>query len=196
MSIFDLLFLCCALAFVLAVLRVLYLVVRGPAPQALRVLKRLGVAVVVYIAVLLGVSLTAPGVALAAGTPQCFDDFCVIVDSATRAPSSPDVVLVHGRLSSRARRRQRETDIYGRLSDAQGRTYVTSARDSALASSANLRSFVEPMGEVPFTLPFRVAGDASQLVFAVRHGWFPGALIIASPESFLHRATTVALRVR
>jgi hypothetical protein len=207
MTVFDLPFLACALAGIGGIVRLLYLLVRGKRASALALLRSLTVGAAIYVAVLVAVSAVAPGRVIPLGAPHCFDDFCVTVDSAstTRASGAAsidtNVVVLHGRVSSKARRRQREVDIHGVLIDDRGRRYEVSAQrqralvDRGEAGSA-LDAFVEPYGRNRFALTFAVPSNAGSLGFVVAHGWFPGAIIIDGDESLLHRATVVPLAAR
>lgn len=204
MTLFDLLFLLCALVAIGALLRAGYLLARRRTGQAGALIVRLGAATAVYLAVVLVVSLASPGREIARGAPHCFDDFCITIDSAVRTrvlgttSSDEDFVVVSGRLSTTARRRQRETDIRGALLDEHGRTFAVSARGQQTlemlgeAGSA-LNDFVEPMGQNPFKLAFEVPRTSRTLRFVTKHGWFPGAIIIAGEESLLHRPAVVNL---
>ena len=205
MSIFDLVF---ALSFVTAVgtiVRVGYLFARRRSRQAIRVSTRLGVCTAAYGVVLVTVSAIQPTRTIGLGEPQCFDDFCVAIDGATRQAAidtvtgQGDFVVVKGRTISRAgRRRQRETDIYGLLLDDRGGMHHVSERgENALRrlglAGAELTDFVDPYGANSFTLAFEVPSDSRSFNFVTAHGAFPGALIIGGQQSLFHRPSIVPL---
>jgi hypothetical protein len=207
-TVFDLLFLVGALATIGTLIRVLYLRLRGRARASARLVGRLGIGAGFYCIALIVASLVQPTRVLALGAPNCFDDFCIAVESAVwlktidSVHSEGEFVLVSGRVVSRARgRRQRETDVRGVLIDSLGERHEVSERgERALraigGTGANLTDFVDPMNANSFTLVFDVPASTRTVAFTTAHGWFPGALIIGSDESFLHRPSIVRLPFR
>lgn len=208
MTIFDLVFLSGALTVIVCFIRAAYLVIRRRSSAAARVLRRTGIGASVYFITLIVTSLVQPGGVVALGAPNCFDDFCIAVDSAARLHSigsvsgEGDFIVVSGRVVSRARgRRQRETDVRGVLMDSLGVRHEVSDRGQqalrALGGGGrSLTDFVEPMSANAFQLVFDVPASARALAFITVHGWFPGALIIGSDGSLFHRPTAVRLPMR
>jgi hypothetical protein len=205
MTLSDLVFLLSVLALIGSAVRVVYLFARSRKSAAARLARRIGGGVAVYSAALLLTALVEPERTIALGVPQCFDDFCIAVDSATRRPgigdaAAPrDFLVVSGRVISKAGgRRQREADVYGAVLDGQGHRFAVSERGQetlrrlGLAGS-NMTDFVDPATENTFRLAFEVPSDAQSLAFVTRHGAFPNALIIGNPESPFHKPVIVPL---
>jgi hypothetical protein len=206
MTIFDLLFLVCALVAIGTIVRAAYLALRGRSHLALRTLVRLAVGSAIYGVVLVVVSMVQPEREVAVGDPHCFDDFCIAVDSAARlgsigsVASAGDFVVVSGRVISKARRRQRETDVRGVLRDDEaGRHEVSTRGQQALRelgrAGNSLTDFVEPERPNTFELAFDVPKTSRTFEFITAHGWLPGALIIGGAESLFHRPTVVHVPV-
>jgi hypothetical protein len=204
MTIYDLVFLIGAIAAISTIVRATYLLVRGRVPKAGRVLMRLSIGAVVYFAALLLASFTQPLHDIHLGVPNCFDDFCIAVDSAVRVntigsvSSEGDFVVVSGRVLSKARRRQRETDVRGVLMDGAGARHEASVRgqqalEALGGAGSRLTDFVEPYGANAFKLVFDVPKTSQEFAFITAHGWFPAALIIGDQQSPLHRPSIVRL---
>lgn len=122
MTLFDLLFIVLFLTAVCVLVSCLVSVLRGRAAQAGRRLRTLGVAVLFYMAIVVGVSLLAPRRVVAVSEDQCSDDWCIAVLGATRTGDS--AVAVGFRIASRARRvTQRERFVVVYLRDSDGRRY-------------------------------------------------------------------------
>lgn len=205
MTLFDLLFLVCALATIVVVIRVLYLMLRGRTSDATRTAKRWAIGAGIYLVALLATSIAQPGRTVAIGTPSCFDDFCIAIDSSSRAPTigphkaRGSFVIVSGRvISMMAGRRQRETDVRGVLRDDAGtRHEVSAAGQEALRATgragSSLTDYVAPSGTNRFAVAYDVPAASRSMDFIIAHGWFPGALIIGGEQSLLHRPAVVRL---
>lgn len=205
MTIYDLVFLVSFLIVAGTVLRLAYLAARKRWPTARRLSQRLAAFIAVYFAALLACSAFQPAKTVALHEPQCFDDFCIAVDSAVRQPSigttaaRGDFIVVSGRLVSRAaRRRQRETDVAGVLRvDANDYVGISESGEAALRSMGlagdSLTSFVEPLGSNAFKLAYDVPKSSRRFEFVVQHGAFPADIIIGDSQSFFHRRTAVEL---
>ncbi|HEV7488208.1 MAG TPA: hypothetical protein VGQ65_21245 [Thermoanaerobaculia bacterium] len=206
MSIFDLLFLASMLGVAIVVVRVLYLLIRSRWRAAGRAAAWLLMFVAAYMLVLAGFSIAEPRQEVAIGTPQCFDDWCITVETAsrqdaigtTRATGTFCIATV--RVSSRAKGRpQRETDVRVYLLDDRGHRFdVSSAGRRALEqhglAGLPLTSFVDAGGSFESRLAFDVPRDVGHLnLVKTSWGWFPFRLIIGDPQSWLHRPTVVPL---
>jgi hypothetical protein len=207
MTLFDLLFLILMVSVMGAVVRVVYLSIRRRFRPARNTLIRLLLFVAAYMLVLVGFSLAEPQRQIAMGVPQCFDDWCITVEKAsrqaaigaTRAHGNFCVVTV--RVSSRAKARpQRETDVRVYLIDAQGRRFdVSPAGQRQLEQQGQagmpITSPAAPGGSFESRLAFDVPADARQLsLVKTSWAWFPFRLIIGDPQSWLHRPTVVPLQ--
>ena len=206
MSLFDLLFLVLMATVIITVGRVLYLSIRGRFRPAGKALIRLLLFVVLYILVLVGFSMAQPQTQVPIGVPQCFDDWCITVQQAarqdaigtTRAGGTFWIVTVS--VSSRAKGRpQRETDVRVYLTDDGGRRFdVSAAGHRALEGQGlaglPLTTFVAPSSSFESRLVFDVPKDARHLnLVKTSWSWVPFRLIIADPQSWLHRPTVVPL---
>jgi hypothetical protein len=122
MTLFDLLFILLFLTGIVVLVSALVTALRGHGAAALRRLRTLALAALVYMAIVAAVSLALPRAEVAAGENQCSDDWCIAVDDARQLTDSSTVVTL--RLSSRARRvTQRERFVVVYLRDSGGRRY-------------------------------------------------------------------------
>jgi len=122
MTLFDLLFILLFFTALSVLVSCLVSALRGRRAQAGRRLRTLGVAVLVYMAIVAGVSLLTPRRVLAVGEDQCSDDWCIAVQGATRSGDS--AIAVTFRIASRALRvTQRERFVVVYLRDVSGRRY-------------------------------------------------------------------------
>jgi hypothetical protein len=207
MTLFDLLFLILMVSVIAAVVRVVYLSIRRRFRPARNTLLRLLLFLAAYMLVLVGFSLAEPQRQIAMGVPQCFDDWCITVEKAsrqaaigaTRAHGNFCVVTV--RVSSRAKGRpQRETDVRVYLTDAQRRRFDVSPagqRQLEQQGQAGLPITSSATADSSFEsrLAFDVPADARQLsLVKTSWAWFPFRLIIGDPQSWLHRPTVVPLQ--
>src|SRR5579871_4342200 len=91
MTIFDQLFLACALSALGASIAAAGSALTGRRAHALSILKRLGMAAIAYMALVAIVTAARPQRVLHIGDPWCFDDWCLRVESVTRDSSPPGV---------------------------------------------------------------------------------------------------------
>jgi hypothetical protein len=205
-SLFDLFFLASFLGCAVAVLRIAYRLARGRLATARRAAARLTAFVACYAAVLVAVSLAAPGRTLPLGERLCFDEWCMAVAHVSRQSAIGDAhaggvfYVVTLEISSRSRgRRQREINTY-RLRDGGGRTFDVSPAGQAALRQAGLAAepasaFVDPGRSFESRLVFDVPRDAAGLgLVKASPGWLqPGRFIIGEPASFFHRPTVMRL---
>src|SRR5436305_7938567 len=175
MSIFDLLFLASLLAVVIVLVRVVYLAIRTRWRAVGKTAAWLLMFIAAYMLVLLGFSIAEPQKQVAIGEPQCFDDWCITAEQAsrqdaigtTRATGTFCIATV--RVSSRAKGRpQRETDVRVLLIDERGRRFdVSPAGQRALEQQGlagkPVTSFVDPEGSFESRLAFDVPRDVRKL---------------------------------
>ncbi|HEY4321007.1 MAG TPA: hypothetical protein VGM77_07455 [Gemmatimonadales bacterium] len=200
MTLFDLLFLVCAMALLVTCLRGLYLAARRRWMSLGSLVIKLATAIAVYLAVLLGVSIVSPARLLPLGEPQCADEWCIAVTGSARtatidgtaARGTFDIVTV--RVSNRGLgRRQREVDVYAYLMDAAGHTYqVSPAGEAALQhtgiSGDSLTDFVDAGRSIERHLVFDVPVDVTDLrLIKATHHWTPAQLVIGDGQSIAHR---------
>jgi len=194
MTIFDLFFILIFFASVAMLAVVIVTALRGRGRQAVRRLAALGVCLALYLGVIALVSLASPPRVLALGQDRCFDDWCVAVENAARAPSPTRTELtVTLRMSNRARRApQRENGVAVAVLDEAGRRFEAAAQ----GEDAPFNILLQPGESVTTTRTFDVSGASGQLDLAVEHAGFsrfPGMFIIGDDSSLLHKPTIVHL---
>jgi hypothetical protein len=207
MGIFDLVFILVFLIVVGLIVAILFYILSGRVPDALRSLKILGSLVAGYLLVVVIVSLASPQRVIATGENLCFDDWCVAVHDVqfTReiGPARANGIYyeVNIRISNRARgRAQRENGVIVHLLDSQGRRYDPSdaaqrAYEALHGPAASLSSTV-PLGQFIDTVRvFDLPADAKDvgLVKSTNTGPGPGLFVIGDGGSLLHRRTVIRL---
>jgi len=177
MSIFDLLFL--ALAFLTAVtlLAALYQLLHGRLARSWRILRNLFIAAAVYFAIVAATSLVLPRRYFNFKEPDCFDDWCISVDSI--APLPPDGAhasyLVTLRLISRAKRvSQRERNVVVYLTDASGKRYdpLSNPADVPIASLLSAGESIQATRRFDLPSPIRPIGAVIDHEGGFPIGWF------------------------
>lgn len=192
MTIFDLLFIVIVLASVATLAAVVASALRGHLRPAAELLAVCSVCLAFYLGVIIVVSLASPQRVLALGEDQCFDDWCIAVDDASRseAPSRAEYVVTL-RVSNRARRiAQRENGVVVYMLDEKGRRFESAANPSA----APLNLLLQPGESVTMPRTFEVSGASGQLMLVVGHEGstrFPGLFIIGDDSSLFHKPTIV-----
>ena len=163
----------------------------------------LGLYVAGYAVVLVSVALAMPRQSLAAGERECFDDWCVAgvaaapagaEEPACAAPAGQRLWLATLEVSSDAKRvRQRASDAHALLEDDGGR------RRAACAAPQGEHALTDQLGpgdSFRVVEPFRLPEGARPAGLVVRHGAFPGAVIIGEDQSLLHAPTLLGVVVR
>jgi hypothetical protein len=206
MSVFDLLFLTSMLGVAVVLVRLIYLLIRTRWRAAGKAASRLLLFIAAYMLVLTGFSIAEPRQQVPLGTPQCFDDWCITVEKASRqavigtARAAGTFCVATVRVSSRAKGwPQRETDVRVYLIDDRGRRFDVSptgqrALEQQGLAGLPLTSYAGAGGSFESRLAFDVRRDVRQLnLVKTSWGWFPVRLIIGDPQSLLHRPTVVPL---
>lgn len=211
MSLFDLLFVLLVLTAVGTMVVVLVHTLRGRRQRAGALLRRVAIVTVVYLVIVLGVGVLAPQRILSVGDPQCFDDWCVTIDSVSilpqlgeRDPIAPAgafyIVALH--LSNGGRGRpQRASSAVIYLRDGHGRRYDVSldgqrAFEGEHGAAAPLTATVLVGRPVETVRVFDAPADAEDLGVVVRHpvGPSPGLFVIGDDFSLLHKPAIVRVR--
>jgi len=208
MTLFDLLFLVSALFLVICVLLILISAMRSRFDR-LRWWTRLLLSyLALYATALLLTSLLSSRRVFAPGQRRCWDDWCTTgvrafppdASATPVCPSAPGtrVWLAEIEVSSAAKRvRQRAPDARVELEDQQGTDYPPCA--SWLGQGTNPpHALSDPLGpgeSFPVLLPFQLPLSQQPAGIVVRHGQFPGLLIIGDDNSFLHRRTLQRIAV-
>jgi hypothetical protein len=194
MTLFDLLFLACLLGTVVTLATAAGVAIRGQWRRAGSILKRLGIAAVGYIVLVLIVSAALPQRVLRIGDPWCFDDWCLSVDGVNRVDGQPDVAYrVSLTVFSRARRvSQRARGAWIYLIDASGRRYEPLPD----ADEVPLDVLLQPGESVKTWRTFRVPASASGLGLITGHGGpycSPFPPIIGEAGCVFHKPTMVKI---
>ena len=160
--------------------------------RAGRILRRIGVGAAVYLAAVIVVSIVNPRRVYRVGDTQCFDDWCIAVTEAHRAPTSAGTGYeVAMRLSNRARRMpmgEKGTVVY--LTDGQGRRYDPNPHATAVPFDTRL----QPGESVVATRRFDVPRDAQGLGLVYTHeGGFPIGWLIIGEGGWFSRPPVVRL---
>jgi hypothetical protein len=191
-TVFDLLFLVFVLGSVITLISCLFLL-RADRRRAFRNLRLLGIALILYLAACAATAALEPRRILPLGEPQCFDDWCIQIDSVTKlGASTPAKYEVNAHIFSTAKRvPQREEGIAVYLEGTDRRRYA------ALANSADkpfdLR--LNPGESVAVARVFQPPEGATPGGIVVTHERFPIEwFVIGEGASLFHREPLVALR--
>src|ERR1051326_3500002 len=106
MNAFEALFLALVLVAIGTVLTAVVFVAFGAWRRALRIVRRLAIAAVIYFAIVILASRFGRPHEYRLHEPRCFDDWCITVNGAMRHPSPPfqgSNIMVSLRLTNRAR---------------------------------------------------------------------------------------------
>jgi hypothetical protein len=191
-SLFDLLFILLFLLGVATLLRAASFVLRRQFARARGVLWRLFLCVCAYMLIVVVVSLCLPRRIIKLGEAQCFDDWCVAVTAASKAPQGNLVRYnVALELSSRALRvPQREQHIVLYLTDRRGRRYDPQPDPT----DAPFDVLLQPQQAATASRTFLLPADASNVNAAVAHeGGFPIGWFIIGYDTWFHKPPLVDL---
>ena len=168
MTIFDLLFLACVLATAITLTFAVIFALRGRGAKALRIARAYGIGAVAYLAIVLAVDFFKPQRVLAVGAPWCLDDWCLQVESASRATDGRRVTYdIKLRIFSTARGiAQRANGAWLYLIDERGHRYAANSEPSAVPLTVQLG----PGQSVTTSRKFEVPGDVGALGLITGHG--------------------------
>lgn len=167
MTLFDLLFLASALAAIVSMVIAGAAAIRGHGAKAAAILKRLGVAAIAYLALVLIVAAATPQKVLKVGDPWCFDDWCLSVRSVTQMPGPPGVTYtISLRIFSDAKRvTQRAKGAWIYLIDQRGTRYAPLANHS----DTPLDVLLQPGESVETSRTFMVPNGVTGLGLVTGH---------------------------
>jgi hypothetical protein len=195
MSIFDLIFLASALATAITLAVAAILALRGRGARAFRVLRTYAICAVCYSGIALAADFSKSQRVIAVGTPWCFDDWCLQVDSADHAArgskASYDIKL---RIFSTARGiTQRANGAWIYLIDERGIRYEPNSDPSGVPLTVKLG----PGESVSTSRLFEVPADVGALGLITGHGGpYCGAmslLIIGEGGCLFNRPTMIRI---
>jgi len=167
-TLFDLLFLASALAAIASVVMAAAFAVGGRGDRAVAILKRLGMGVLAYAALLLIVAAATPQKIMQPGDPWCFDDWCLSVEGVTQMPTpSGAYYTVSLRVFSEAKRvSQRANGAWIYLIDSRGVRYSP----VPTASDTPLDVLLQPGESVKTSRTFLVPNRVHELGLITGHG--------------------------
>jgi len=193
MTIFDLLFLASFLASVITLVSAAVLAIRGRASRAFSMVGVWLVCAAVYLGISVAVAYAAPQRVIAAGTPWCFDDWCLTVENVKHAGAIYDVDL---KLSSEAKRvTQRAKGAWIYVRDENDTHYDPTPNPSDVP----LDVLLQPGESVAAQRSFKVPAAIHELGLVTGHGGPPcgvGSLvIIGSGGCLFHKQTMIRLPI-
>lgn len=193
MTVFDLLFIALLVGALGTLVFAAAVAARGKPAQALAVLRRLGLFSAFYLGmVYLFTAFSSPRI-LRIGDPQCFDDWCLAVETAnpvTRdALTHYDITL---RVFSRARRvAQRENganDVY--LVDGAWNRYDPGPHPAEIP----LNILLQPGESITTRRTFQLPANARTISLMLDHGSGPlGICLVIGECSAFHKGTRVSM---
>jgi len=191
MTVFDLLFIVLFLAMIATLIVAVVLASRGRRARALALLRRLAICALTYIGIVYAATAFSKQVVLRVGDPQCFDDWCLVVEHTERTPQDArtryDIAL---KIFSRARRvAQRENgakDVY--LVDANWTRYDPVPNNSELP----LNTLLQARESVTTHRSFQLPADDHDVGLVLDHSSFPFCMIIGECGAF-HKGTIVRI---
>jgi hypothetical protein len=167
-TIFDLLFIASAFAMIVTLGTAAVTAIRGQGIRAVAILKRLGVAIAAYLALVLIVAAATPQRVLKIGDPWCFDDWCLSVLSVSQMPGPVgESYTISLRIFSEAKRvSQRAKGAWIYLIDQHGQKYVPAPNPS----ETPLDVLLQPGESVETSRTFVVPNGAHGLGLVTGHG--------------------------
>jgi len=150
---------------------------------------------VIYLAVVIGVSVTQRQRFVAVGTPQCFDEMCFTVVGFDEPKGyllqDSRLVRIRVRITNRGHKPESESILRAYLVDRQGRRWDEVPGLSGVRLTARVAA-----GETVTSEPvFNVDQDITPEGLILTHGQRqPGVLVIGDSDSLLHRPTVARLK--
>jgi len=193
MTIFDLLFLVSFLVSVIALAAAAYAAIRGRVSRAFSIVGIWLACAVLYLAISVAVSYTAPQRVIAVGTPWCFDDWCLTVKDVERAGTRCKVNVL---LSSEAKRvTQRANGAWIYLRDENDTHYDPTPNPSDVP----LDVLLQPGESVAAQRTFQVPPNVRELGLVTGHGGPPcgvmSLVIIGNAGCLFHKQTIIRLPI-
>ncbi|MBZ5673121.1 MAG: hypothetical protein LAP61_02650 [Acidobacteriia bacterium] len=195
MTIFDLVFLASFLVSVVALIAAVYAAIRGYVPRAFTILGVWWACAIVYLGISVAVAYAAPQRVIPAGTPWCFDDWCLTVENAKRADTNYNVDL---RISSEAKRvTQRANGAWIYLRDENDTHYNPTPNPEDDLENVPLDVLLQPGESVAARRSFHVPANIHELGLVTGHsgppcGWM-SLVIIGQGGCLFHKQTMIRL---
>jgi len=188
MTAFDLLFLALFAVTVATLLGAAIAFLKGNRTRSRHIARRWAVCALVYLAVVYAVAIGRPRRILSVGQDHCFDEWCVIVDGASRTPEGH---RVNFHLFNRARRADQHAngvEVY--LTDDRGRRWDPEPDPTGVPMNTVLHAGESKAAALRFRTPPNVQG----LGFVVNHGMgLPVCLVIGDEQCLFHTRPVVRL---
>jgi hypothetical protein len=186
--IFEPLFILILIAIIVTLAIAAFHAIRGRGREALHILEVLALGLASYFAICCLFVILTPRRVLAIHQPQCFDDWCIELDSFTELHAGSVNRYQAGiRVFSRAERvAMRENGILPYLEDDRGRRYAALTDPSDAPTNVLLQA-----GEsVTITRGFELPANAHIAGFVVVHEGFPiGWFVIGEGQGLFHKET-------
>jgi hypothetical protein len=185
---FELFFIAVLLTSLLLAFGVMAAIFRGRWPAAWRRAQPLLLLDSGYLALVFSVSLLAPPRVLRPGDLECFDDWCITVQSADCRP--PHAVLVRFKVVSQARRAyQSEKLAHVEIRDDRGAWHATSIEaqqclNATLGAQPALTQRLGPGESFSTALAFDLPASTRRIALRINHGNGPGPFIIGESHLF------------
>lgn len=194
-QIFTLVLVLCVLASFVILLMTVYRLVRGRRASALALLSRWGVAVAVYLAISVVVSVARPVRIIEQGQNWCFDDWCVAVEGVHRRPSAngQDTLTTDVRIYNAARLPEGAQGFWAYVRDQNDARYAPTPGAWQHVVAAR----VPPHDFARTSIDFVVPTGAHQLGFVTGHGggtpcgFLPSLLEIGQGGCLFHKPNMI-----
>ncbi len=185
MTLFDLLFIAIFLTTVGVLIYAAYCSLRGRLAKAGKVVLGAAIFWAIYLAIVIGVSLSTPRKVLAIGERRCFDDWCITVQSVDEGRPFKVTLRVY---SDAKRVTQSAPDNRVFLEDETGKRYAAGPDNGQPPFS----KMIGPGESYDTIREFDVPAGVKVVGLVVGHsGAGPGALIIGDDDAIFHKAAIV-----
>jgi len=191
MNLFDLLFLASFLVSIITLVTAAVMAIRGRASRAFSILRVWLVCVVLYLGTSVTVAYASPQRVIPAGTPWCFDDWCLTVKDVERAGTFYKVNVL---ISSEAKRvTQRANGAWIYLRDENDTHYDPTPNPSDVPLDVQL----QPGESVAAQRTFKVPANVRELGLVTGHGGPPcgvmSLVVIGQAGCLFHKQTMIRL---
>ena len=193
MTIFDLLFLASFLVSVITLVTAAAVAIRGRVPRAFSILRVWLVCAVLYLGVSVAVAYASPQRVIAAGTPWCFDDWCLTVKDIRHADTNYTVDLLISSEAKRVTQRAKGAWIYVR--DENDTHYDPTPNPKDVPLDVQL----QPGESVAAQRSFKLPATVHELGLVTGHGGPPcgvmSLVVIGQGGCLFHKQTMIRLPI-
>ena len=197
MTPFDLLFLASFLVSIVILVTAAVVAIRGRASRAFSIVGVWLACAALYMAASVAVAYAAPQRIIAAGTPWCFDDWCLTVKDVERTGTRYNVNVL---ISSQAKRvTQRANGAWIYLRDENDTHYDPTPNPSPDSKEVPLDVLLQPGESVLAERSFQVPVNVHELGLVTGHGGAPcgvmSLVIIGQAGCLFHKQTMIRLPI-